>query len=79
MVLQQHYGWKLGLPMFAASTYTAISRITVEKHWASDVVFGAFVGMASARTVTWHIRNARLAVVPLVVRGGGGIAFLRVN
>jgi membrane-associated phospholipid phosphatase len=45
MVLQRHYGWKLGVPMFAAATYTAAERITENKHWASDVAFGAVVGM----------------------------------
>ena len=35
MVLQDHYGWKVGVPFFAASTYTAMSRLTINKHWAS--------------------------------------------
>ena len=48
MVLQEHYGWKVGLPIFAAAAYTAASRITVNKHWASDVTFGAVLGMACA-------------------------------
>ena len=75
MVLQEHYGWKLGVPMFAAATYTAASRITVNKHWASDVAFGAVVGMACGRTVTVHLRDTRLVVAPLVVPGGGGVVF----
>jgi membrane-associated phospholipid phosphatase len=79
MVLQEHYGWKVGVPFFAAATYTAISRITVNKHWASDVTFGAFVGMASARTVTLHVRNQKFTLAPLPARGGGGVAFVRVN
>jgi hypothetical protein len=79
MVLQEHYGWKLGVPFFAAATYTATSRISDDKHWASDVVFGAFVGMASARTVTWHVRNRRLQVVPLLVPGGAGVSVVRID
>jgi hypothetical protein len=79
MVLQDHYGWKVGVPFFAASTYTAISRLTINKHWASDVTFGAFVGIASARTVTLHLRNRKFALVPLATPGGGGLALTRVD
>jgi hypothetical protein len=76
MVLQEHYGWKVGVPFFAAATYTAISRLTINKHWVSDVTMGAFVGMASARTVTLHVRNRRFVLAPFTAPGGGGIAFV---
>jgi len=79
MVLQDHYGWKVGVPFFVASTYTAISRLTINKHWASDVTFGAFVGIASARTVTLHVRAQRFALVPLAVPRGGGLALTHVD
>jgi membrane-associated phospholipid phosphatase len=73
MVLQEHFGWKAGLPAFAAAIYTGMSRVAANEHWASDVVFGAFVGMASGRTVTIHLRDTRLALAPLAVPGGGGV------
>jgi membrane-associated phospholipid phosphatase len=73
MVLQEHLGWKVGLPAFAAAAYTAASRVAVNQHWASDVVFGAAVGLASGRTVTIRLREARLSVSPLAVSGGGGV------
>ncbi len=76
MVLQQHYGWKLGVPFFAGATYTAMSRISTNKHWASDVVFGAAIGMASARTVTLHLRKHKISLMPIAVPGGGGLAFI---
>jgi membrane-associated phospholipid phosphatase len=79
MVLEDHYGWKVGVPFFAAATYTSISRLTVNKHWASDVTFGAFVGIASARTVTLHLRRERFAVMPLVTPGGGGLALTKIG
>jgi len=79
MVLQQHYGWKVGVPFFGAATYTAISRLTVNKHWASDVTMGAFVGMASARTVTLHLRNQKFAMGPFAAHGGGGVSFVKVQ
>lgn len=79
MVLQQHYGWKVGLPTFAAATYTAASRITVNKHWASDVAFGAVLGMVSARTVTLHLKRTPLTVSPMAVNGGWGIIISRIE
>jgi len=79
MVLEDHYGWKVGVPAFAAAVYTAASRLTDDKHWASDVVFGAFLGIASARTVTLHIRQTRVSIAPMVVPGGGGVLVSRLE
>jgi len=76
MVLQDHYGWKVGVPAFAGATYTAISRIIDNKHWASDVTMGAFVGIASARTVTLHLRDQRFALGPYAVPHGWGIGLV---
>lgn len=73
IVLQDHYGWKLGVPAFGAAIYTAASRITNNKHWASDVTFGAFLGMASGRTVTLHLRDTKVALVPWAVPRGAGV------
>jgi len=72
-VLQTHYGWKVGLPAFLAAGYSGVSRVFDNQHWASDVVLGAAVGIASGRTATLHVRNTRLSVAPLAVPGGGGV------
>jgi membrane-associated phospholipid phosphatase len=58
---------------------TAGSRITVNKHWASDVTFGAALGMVSARTVTLHLRNTALTVTPMLLEGGAGIRFTAIR
>ena len=79
MVLHQHYGWKVGLPVFAAATFTAASRLTVNKHWASDVAFGAVLGMVSARTVTLHLRTSALVVSPMLLEGGAGFRFTAIR
>jgi membrane-associated phospholipid phosphatase len=73
MVLQQHYGWKIGLPAFAAAAYSGISRVYENQHWASDVVFGAAVGIASGRTATLRLRSGSVTFAPLAVPGGGGV------
>ena len=72
-VLQEHYGWKLGIPFYAAAAYVAAERVTEKKHWPSDVVFGAALGTISGRTVTLHVRRERLTVQPHAVPGGGAL------
>jgi membrane-associated phospholipid phosphatase len=41
MVLQEHFGWKAGIPAFAAAAYTGVERVADNQHWASDVIMGA--------------------------------------
>lgn len=56
-VLQQHLGWKWAVPTYTVATYVAISRLHDERHFASDVAFGAGLGIIIGRSVTWHGRN----------------------
>ena len=79
MVLQEHYGWKVGVPAFAAAAYTAASRVTANQHWLSDVVFGAAVGVVAGRTVTVRLRDTRVTMAPLVVPGGGGVSVSKIG
>ena len=73
-VLQAHYGWKVGVPIYALATYTAAERVMDEKHWASDVAFGAVVGMLSGRTVTRHLRGGgRVTLGARALPGGGEV------
>ena len=56
-VLQQHLGWKAAVPTYLVASYVAISRLHDNRHFASDVVFGAADGIIIGRSVTWHGRN----------------------
>jgi membrane-associated phospholipid phosphatase len=56
-VLQQHLGYKAGLPTYLIASYVAMSRLHDNVHYASDVVIGAATGIIIGRTVTWHGRN----------------------
>lgn len=56
------------LGFFTLATLTAYARMHDDKHWASDVVFGAGIGILSARFV--HRFQARVAVSP----GGFGMS-----
>jgi membrane-associated phospholipid phosphatase len=72
-VLQDHYGWKVGVPAFLAAAYTAASRVTANQHWTSDVVFGAALGVACGRTVTIKFRESRISIAPAPMHGGAGV------
>ena len=50
-----------------------MSRLTVNKHWASDVAFGAVLGMVCGRTVTVRMRSHKLALGPEIVPGGAAL------
>jgi len=75
-VLQRHYGWKVGVPAYAVAGYVATSRLNEGKHYLSDVVFGAAVGILAGRTVTLELANARFAVSPTLPPGGVGIQLM---
>jgi hypothetical protein len=74
-VLQRHYGWKLGLPFYALGVYTAASRIQDKKHWLSDTVMGATIGIAAGNAVTFHLRHRPVQVTPAMLRGGAMLQF----
>jgi len=64
-VLQQHLGWKAAVPTYTIASYVAISRMHDNRHYLSDVVFGATTGVIIGRSVTWHGRN-NYPIVPAV-------------
>jgi hypothetical protein len=51
-VLASHGGWKFGVPAYAGAAYVALSRMAERRHYASDVIFGAAIGIVAGRTVT---------------------------
>jgi membrane-associated phospholipid phosphatase len=76
-VLHQHFGWKGGVPAYAAASFVAWTRVRDRAHWVSDVVFGAALGLASARAVTRGHDSRAWTVTPVAMPGGGGILFTR--
>jgi len=73
-VLQQHLGWRMGAPAYALATYVALSRVQMQRHYLSDVAFGAALGIAAGRTVTLG-REKRMHLSPMAANGGGGVQF----
>jgi membrane-associated phospholipid phosphatase len=74
-VFQQHFGYRAAIPTYLAASYVAMSRLHDNRHFASDVVFGAGMGIVIGRSVTWHGRNFYTS--PTLVPGGVGIMVAR--
>ena len=70
-VLQQHLGWRWAVPTYTIASYVAISRLHDNRHFASDVAFGAAAGIIIGRSVTWHGRNFYAS--PLLLPKGAGV------
>jgi membrane-associated phospholipid phosphatase len=70
-VLQRHFGWKAGIPAYAVASYVAASRVQTQRHYLSDVAFGAALGIVAGRTIpAGHRRQLMLTPMPLP-RGAG--------
>jgi membrane-associated phospholipid phosphatase len=72
-VLEQYFGWKVGVPAYAVASYVGISRLQENRHYASDVIFGAAIGLVAGRTVTVGHGVSRIAVLPMTLPGGVGV------
>jgi membrane-associated phospholipid phosphatase len=78
-VLQSDLGWKVGLPAYAMATWVAASRVQAKRHYLSDVIAGATVGILAGRSVTVGKGSTRFALSPMLVPGGIGINALKLT
>ena len=76
-VIERHLGWKRSLAAYAIAAYVSTSRLHDNRHYLSDVVFGAAVGTIAGRTVTLHGRE-HWALGPSLVPGGVAIVAARI-
>lgn len=70
-IVLQRFGWRAGAAAYIAAAYVGASRVAEREHFLSDVVFGAAVGIASARTFRGSFGRAAIAVSPAALPGGG--------
>jgi membrane-associated phospholipid phosphatase len=77
--LERHLGWRGAVPAYVISSYVAMSRLHENRHYASDVVFGAAVGIIAGRTVTRHGHDYYSAGVQSVPGGAALVIARRVN
>jgi membrane-associated phospholipid phosphatase len=71
-VLARHYGWKAAIPAYAGAAYIATARVHDDKHYLSDVVFGAAMGIAGSRTVL-RTGQYRVQLAPAIAPGRIGL------
>ncbi|MBW8867203.1 MAG: phosphatase PAP2 family protein [Acidobacteria bacterium] len=69
-VIERHLGWRKSLLGYTIASYVAASRLHDNRHYLSDVIFGAAVGTIAGRTVVHHAADY-WAVIPVSVPGGG--------
>lgn len=72
-VLERHFGYRGSWPMWIIASYVATSRLIDNRHFASDVVFGAALGIASGWTVVGRHGRDAFVMTPLLMRGGAGV------
>lgn len=62
---------------YLAATFVGFSRMYQNKHWASDVVFGAALGELCGRVVTnYHGSNNKISLAPQAYTNGAGLALV---
>jgi membrane-associated phospholipid phosphatase len=70
------WGWKVGVPACLAAGFVGYTRMESNRHYLSDVLAGAGLGIASGRAVYKFRRKAhpeRYAFAPFFSPGGGGV------
>jgi len=71
--LQRRYGWKYGMPAYAAATFVAYSRVESDRHFVEDVVAGAAIGFLSSYYFT--TRYPGVSIIPVARRDFAGVTF----
>jgi|SoiMethySBSTD1v2_1073268.scaffolds.fasta_scaffold344420_2 membrane-associated phospholipid phosphatase len=76
-VLQRDFGWKVGIPAYAVGAYVAASRMGSNKHYLSDVLIGAAIGITAGRSVTVGSGRAKFDVGFAPAGGGAAVTFTK--
>ena len=74
--IERHLGWRYAVPAYTFASYVAASRLPTGRHWLSDVVFGAAVGVIAGRTATSREANP-YPVTVTYVPGGAAVVYSR--
>ena len=73
-VLDHHYGWKVGIPMYIVAGFVGVTRVDRGSHFFSDVVAGAALGFIVGRSITrvlgQPIDGPQFSVMPIVGPSG---------
>ena len=77
-VAEKHYGWKVGVPSYVAASAIGLSRIERNRHYLSDVLAGATLGVIAGRTVVRTNgepvgRHRSFSLAPMTDAQGSGV------
>ncbi len=61
-ILQNDYGWKVGVPAYALAGLMGVSRLDANRHYLSDVIVGAAIGVAVGHTVGGRLERQGIQV-----------------
>ena len=73
--LWDRYGWRYGVPAYAAASFVAFSRVDGQEHHWYDVMASAGIAWAYSEVFTTRFRgNDRFSAVAYPTRGGAMVA-----
>jgi membrane-associated phospholipid phosphatase len=77
-VAERHYGWKVGVPSYLVASAIGLSRIESNRHYLSDVLAGATLGIITGRTVVRTNgepggRHRSFSLAPMADAEGSGV------
>ena len=75
-VIERHLGWRRSLLGYGIASYVAASRLHDNRHYLSDVIFGAAVGTMAGRAVVHH-KSDEWGFVPVATPGGVALLVTR--
>jgi membrane-associated phospholipid phosphatase len=76
-VIERHFGVRAAWPTLAVASYVGASRLIDNRHFLSDVMFGAALGMASGWTVVGRHGRSTFALAPTPIRGGMMVSLVK--
>jgi hypothetical protein len=75
-VLERHLGYRAAWPTFVIAGYVAASRIQDDRHFLSDVLFGAALGITSGWTVVGRHGREDYALMAVPMYRGAAVSFV---
>lgn len=76
-VLQRHFGWDVGIPAYLFAAYVGAARMSADKHYLSDVLMGAGLGIASGYSVSVGLAGQKFSVAMTPTQGGAAVMFTK--
>ena len=69
-IIQREHGNRYAIPLYVVAGYTAAGRMEDGRHYTSDVVMGAAIGMIVGSSINTTRTAGGVSVDPLVTKGG---------